>query len=165
MGSYAVIVGVGSVQPLSVGSATVTPNGTPGTPQMVNLAKKQPQTLIWTITAQDPNNPANMIPVDTCDSVVATLYAGRDIANPDLTPGVPVPELEGVTLTHTSNGQYVFAMPGAMPESSPPIVGFNPPASTNYVLVVDATMPQGSPPVALTPFGHWEEPTTVYINS
>jgi hypothetical protein len=122
---------------------------------MINLAKKQPQSLTWTITAQDPNNPANMIPVDTCDSVIATLYAGRDIANPDLEPGTPVPELEAETLAHTSNGQYTVALPA----------GFNPPASTNYVLVIDATMPQGSPPVPLTPFGHWEEPTTVYVNS
>ena len=162
MGSFAVIAAVFSVQPLAVGSWSVVPNGSPGTPQMINLAKLQPQTLIVTITTLTAGN---MVPVDNCDSVVATLYAGRDITNPDLTPGVPVPELEGVALTHTSNGQYQYVIPAAMPSSSPPVVGFNPPASTNYVLVVDATMPQGSPPVALTPFGHWEEPTTVYVNS
>jgi hypothetical protein len=80
------------------------------------LQSSQPQTLNWTITSSDGS------PVNDRVNVVAALYASRSQSDPDLEPGVAVPELENLALEFTSNGAYAGAI-GA---------NFNPPASCNY---------------------------------
>jgi len=45
-------------------------------------------------------------PVDDCDSVTATLYAGRSATLPDAIPGSPVPVFDELVLTNAGNGVY-----------------------------------------------------------
>jgi hypothetical protein len=122
---------------------------------VITLVKLQPQTLNWTISEPDPSNPGSFLPVNDCTGVVATLYAGRSLTNPDLIPGTPVSELEDLELIFVADGVYAGEV-GA---------DFNPVASSNYVVVIDADRPEGSPPSGAFPYGHWEEPATVIVNS
>lgn len=109
--------------------------------------KKEPFTFVWTITDPTTSPPT---PIDDCDSVTATLYAGRSASDPDFLPGTVVAAFENLTLTHTSNGQYQVEV-GTEGE-------FDPPASTNYRIVVVATR-------SASPFGWWEEDASVVVNS
>jgi hypothetical protein len=115
---------------------------------MISLAKIQPQTFNWTITTPDPNNPGSTLPVDDCENVIATLYAGRSQVDPDTIPGSPVPDFTNLTLEFTSDGVYTLELDST----------FDPPASGNYVIVIDVDRDS-------LPFGHWEEATTVYVNT
>jgi hypothetical protein len=116
------------------------------------FAKREPQILYWTITALQPDG-VTIVPVDDCDSVVASLYAGRNIDYPDDVPGTVLPEFSGLVLVDTGAGTGTYKVAIASGGST-----FNPPPSANYVLVVDATR-DGQP------FGHWEQQAEVYVNS
>jgi hypothetical protein len=99
-------------------------------------------TLTWTLTdAQgDPINNA---------AVTATLYAGRSVTNPTVTPGTPVAPINALNLPYVlgSAGQYSAAIAGTV---NPPTDG------TGYVLVINATINNGA-----TQIYHTEQPAVV----
>jgi hypothetical protein len=118
---------------------------------MYTFAKREPQILKWTITALQPDG-VTVLPVDGCDSVVASLYAGRNIDYPEDVPGTVVPEFDALELEDTGEGTGTYQAALGSGGNT-----FNPPPSSNYVLVVDATL-------AGEPYGHWEEHAAVIVN-
>jgi hypothetical protein len=88
--------------------------------QMISFAKIQPQTFNWTITTPDPNDPGATLPIDDCENVRATLYAGRSQVDPDTIPGSPVTEFNNLGLTFVASGVYALELDST----------FDPPAST-----------------------------------
>src|SRR5258708_32438029 len=83
-------------------------------------------TLTWTLTDQQGN------PINNAN-VIATLYAGRSIRNPQAVPGTAVAAINAITLTYVpgSAGQYSAAVSGTV---NPPLDG------TGNVLVIDANI-------------------------
>lgn len=99
-----------------------------------------PFLLSWTLT----DSSGAPIPGAT---VTATLFAGR--GDPTTKPGVPVPEIDGVTLIYSGSG-------GIYSAQIDPVVSAA--LGSNYVLVIDALL--GSSPVY-----HAEEPTTLQLRN
>src|SRR3954464_3315506 len=108
--------------------------------------KLVPFVFTWLIT--DASTPA--VPIVDCQTVVATLYAGRSATNPDLVPGTPVPTFNNVALSSFGDGNYSADIGDDG--------DFNPTASDNYRVVIVATDVNGDP------LGHWEESASVVVN-
>lgn len=83
-------------------------------------------TLNWTLfDTQNPPQPINGA------TMVATLYAGRSLRDPNGTPGTPVDPINALALPYISAGLYGTQVPGTL---DPPLDG------VGYVLVIDAAL-------------------------
>lgn len=92
----------------------------------------------WVVTDDNGNFVNNA-------SLVLTLYWGRDKVRPDLVPGVPVTNVNSISMTLSSGNTYT----GTFTISS-----LNAPQGGDYTLVVEAT-------INSNPIGHWERPAVV----
>lgn len=96
--------------------------------------------LNWTLQdTQDPPQPINGA------TMVATLYAGRSLRDPNGTPGTPVDPIINLAIPYVSAGLYSTTVPGTL---DPPLDG------VGYVLVIDAS-------VGSTPIYHKEQPVVI----
>jgi hypothetical protein len=105
------------------------------------LTKKNGRTFQWHIADASGNA------VNDCDSVIATLYAGRSATNPDLIPGLPVPSFTSVSFTSTPELPGLYE--GDIAATFDPLAG-------TYRLVVEARRRD-----ALA--GHWETDIQVVV--
>jgi Protein of unknown function (DUF4054) len=94
-------------------------------------------------------DPTTELPISN-SVITATLYTGRDINNPEATPGAPVAGLTALSLAAVPGkpGKYQGLIPAS----------FNPVLGSNFVLVVDAVT------VGYQDL-HWEIPAVVTVGT
>jgi hypothetical protein len=106
----------------------------------LTLPVKTSFVLSWTLTdAQDQ-------PINNAD-VIATLYAGRSLTNPDAAPGEATPPIIGLVLPYVAASAGVYS--ATVPATLGPL-----PDGTGYILVIDAT-------ITGSPIYHAEQPVVI----
>ena len=119
-------------------------------PDLFSFEARNNQTLTWHLETQGDLIGSPIIMPEPIDDAVltATLYAGRNRQYPEVTPGVPVPGFNGLTLNHVSNGNYTVEIDAD---------AFDPTEGLNYILVVDAVQDSSGRK------WHWERPAQVIL--
>ena len=115
-------------------------------PHSLTFLAENGQLFDWWLA--DPQTGAPIINA----TVTATLYANRSRFDPDASPGTPVPNATGLSLTYQgndTNGARYQVLIGA---------AFDPAFGGPYVMVIDASAP-------LYQSQHWEIPAVVVPRS
>lgn len=119
-------------------------------PDVFEFIARNNQTLTWHLETEgnpDGSPPTFIEPIDDA-TVTATLYAGRNRQYPEVTPGTPVAGMQGLSLSHDTNGNYIVEIDADL---------FDPTEGPNYILVVDAVQASSDRK------WHWERPAEVIL--